>query len=285
MRVFAKRFYAFDPATRPVVAFDIEGNRNALITASSPGDLIVFVGTQGEPTAEHERGRLLGLAEFAWVAVDTADLTDPATLRPMDLNPDGSLAWPKGLPIVRAWRFPEPRFKLIDILKQQLTFEATVRAVLLDDNETRAVLALPRQEVWLSESAVQSRLLSLNADGAAGRPTTGPVPGDWTGMVSRDAGQEAWTYAFRFGRRALWKVGHAQDVTERLAQVNEHVPSEELSEQWSVVMRQRWPNSQQAYGMEQHVLRVLQHRRTRGERVRCSEAELQAAWAGAIASS
>lgn len=46
MRVFAKRFYGFDPVRQPVVGFGIEGNRDALITGSSPGDLIVFVGTQ-----------------------------------------------------------------------------------------------------------------------------------------------------------------------------------------------------------------------------------------------
>ncbi|CAO4145459.1 hypothetical protein LPLAFNJD_LOCUS1946 [Methylorubrum aminovorans] len=282
MRIFAKRFYGFDPLTRPVVAFGKEGNRDALITASSPGDLIVYVGTQGEPTVEAERGRLLGIAEFARVAVDARDLIDPATLRPFDLNPDGSLAWPKGLPILRAWRFQEPRLKLLDILREQLTYEATVRAVELDEVDTRAVLALPREEAVVPAHPVIERLTRLNDALGHGRPTTGPVPVIWTGVVSRDVGSEAWTYAMRFGRRNVWKVGHAQDTAVRLAQLNLHVPYEELGEKWELKLRQRWPDSVQAYAMEQRVFGSMTTYRTEGERLRCTEAQMQAGWTAAL---
>ena len=282
MRIFAKRFYGFDPLTRPVVAFGKAGNRDALIAASSPGDLIVFVGTQGEPTAETERGRLLGIAEFARVAVDARDLIDPATLHSFDVNPDGSLAWPKGLPILRAWRFKEPRLKLIDVLREQLTFEATVRAVELDEADARAVLALPREDAVVPPRPVIERLTKLNEALGHGCPTTGPVPTDWQGTVSRDIGSEAWTYAMRFGRRNLWKVGHAQDTAVRQAELNLHVPYEELGERWELRMRHPWPDSVQAYGMEQRIFRSMSAYRTEGERLRCTEAQLQSVWTSAL---
>jgi len=282
MRVFAKRFYGFSPETHPVIAFGKAGNRDALISASSPGDLVVFVGTQDEPTAEKERGRLLGIAEFARIAVDVRDVTDPERLRPSDFAPDGTLLWPKGLPILRAWRFAEPRLKLIDVLREQLTFEATVRAVLLDEVDAPAVLALPRVEVVVPLVPQVAKLLALNDALAFGRPTTGPTPGDWTGMVTRTAGVEAWTYAMRFGRRSVWKVGHAQDIEQRLKDVNKHVPLEETGEAWSLALKHRWPSSVDAHGMEQRVFTALSNQRTVGERINCSEGQMLSAWSRSI---
>lgn len=283
MRVFAKRFYGFSPETQPIVAFGRAGNRDALIAASAPGDLIVFVGTQDVPTVEAERGRLLGIAEFARVAVETRDVLDPATMRPSDFAPDGSLLWPKGLPILRAWRFDEPRLKLVDVLREQLTFEATVRAVELDDADARAVLALPRTALTIPLVPHVARLLALNDALAYGRPTTGPTPSDWAGTVTRMAAAEAWTYAMRFGRRAVWKVGHTQDVEQRLRDVNLHVPVEEIGEAWTLALKHRWPNSVDAHAMEQRVFRALTAFRTTGERVRCSEAQMLSAWSASLA--
>lgn len=283
MRVFAKRFYGFSPDSHPIVAFGKAGNRDALIAASSPGDLIVFVGTQDAPTPEAERGRLLGIAEFARVAVDVWDVLDPATMRPSDLAADGSLLWPKGLPILRAWRFDEPRLKLIDVLREQLTYEATVRAVELDEADTRAVLALPKSAVTIPLVPHLAKLLALNDALAFGRPTTGPLPGDWTGTVTRTARAEAWTYAMRFGRRGIWKIGHSQDVEQRLHEVNLHVPVEEIGEAWTLALKQRWPDSGSAYAMEQRVFQALSTFRTAGERVRCGEAQMLSAWSASIA--
>lgn len=282
MRVFAKRFYGFEPERHPVIAFGKGGNRDALILASEPGDLIVFVGTQDEPTASSERGRLLGIAEFARIPVDVRDVTDPAVMKPTDFASDGTLLWPKGLPMLRAWRFDEPRLKLIDVLHEQLTFEATIRAVELGAVDTTAVLALPRTEVPIPLVPHVAKLLALSNALAFGRPTTGPTPTDWSGTVTRSAHAEAWTYALRFGRRTLWKVGHTQDVDQRLRDVNEHVPYEETGENWSLALKQRWPDSIAAHAMEQRVFRALSSQRTTGERIRCSEAQMLSTWTASL---
>jgi hypothetical protein len=280
MKVFAKRFYEFDPVGYPVAVFGIEGNRDALISMSGPGDLLVFVGTLGEPTPVGERGRLLGLVEFAPIAVATEDFVDRTALRAHDLNPDGTLVWPKALPILRAWRFDDPRFKLIDVLKEQLTYEATVRAVLLDADDSAAVLALPKTEIVLPHSEARRKLLHLVA--AVAQPTTGPRPSDWFGEVSRRATETAYTYAMRFGGRDLWKIGHAQDLAARLQDINKHVPHEVLGEKWSIVMQQKWQSSVGAYEMEQRVLARLQTHRTEGERVLCPEIVVFTAWGSSL---
>jgi hypothetical protein len=117
---------------------------------------------------------------------------------------------------------------------------------------------------------------------AATGPTRGPVPSSWSGTVSRDANAAAATYAFRFGKRNVWKIGHAQDLRDRLLDVNKHIPHEVLGERWSTVYQQRWRTQKEAYEMEQRLLSLLAERRTEGERVRCTEDELQAVWVASM---
>jgi hypothetical protein len=131
VQVFAKRFWGFDPVRWPIISFGLEANRDALIQASMPGDLIAFIGTQSEPTAPEERGRFLGLAEIGRLPIDSLDVLDPANIRPVDYDANRRFKWPKAMPMLRAWRFlAKPR--VTEVLREQLTFEATVRAVRLD---------------------------------------------------------------------------------------------------------------------------------------------------------
>jgi hypothetical protein len=137
------------------------------------------------------------------------------------------------------------------------------------------------------------RLLELfpagNADGAppptaadpgtVGWPTTGPSPTSWSGTVSRNAERPSSTYVF--GARDLWKVGHATNVTDRLAEVNKHVPHEVLQEKWQIVLQHPSPTEADAYAMEQRVLRALRTPTCVGERVSCTRETLYRVWASA----
>ena len=135
-------------------------------------------------------------------------------------------------------------------------------------------------EIPASEALVKARLLdkALNPR----RPTTGPEPSSWEGSTGRDVNRSAFTYAFRFGRTDIWKIGHAIDVKERLKQVNCHIPPEAVPERWDAKFQQAWDSETDAYAMEQRVLRTLTASRTEGERVRCTEAELWTAWLAGI---
>jgi hypothetical protein len=161
VKIFAKRFYGFDPMTRPVIGFGFEADRDALIEASAPGDMIVFVGTMDEPTAQDDRGRLLGIAEFARIPVNAADLIEPRTFKSFELKPDGSLISAKALPMLRAWSL-NPKLKLLDVLQEELSVEATLKAVLLNQADSSVVLAIPRIEVTIPRSPMIDRLWVLS---------------------------------------------------------------------------------------------------------------------------
>lgn len=150
---------------------------------------------------------------------------------PHDYDEAGHFHWPKAIVMVRAWRsMPQP--VLLDVLAEQLPYHATSQAVLLDGGDADAVISLKAEDVEIpaSEALVKARLLdkALNP----GRPTTGPEPSSWEGSTGRDVNRTAFTYAFRFGRTDIWKIGHAIDVKERLKQVNCHIPPEAVPERW-----------------------------------------------------
>jgi hypothetical protein len=281
VQIFAKRFWGFDPAVWPIVSFSLDGNRNRLLRDSSPGDLVLFIGTEGEETEPDDRGRLLGLAEFGRNEIESADVLDVATLRPDAFDENGQLRWAKALPMVRAWRLLT-RPRVTEVLQRQLPYGATVRALLLDVTDTAAVLALPREEVLIPGVPALSRLRDLNDALKSSGPTTGPRPTSWTGSVQRDAETEAWTYAFRFGSKDIWKIGYAKDVAARLTEVNRHVPEEVIGEGWRLVLQHRWNTEAKAYEMEQRVLKALRTPASMFERVRCTRRQLESAWSASL---
>jgi hypothetical protein len=131
------------------------------------------------------------------------------------------------------------------------------------------------------EPSVAERHDISNEDNAG--PTTGPAPSSWTATVEHSINAPAWTYALRFGDRQLWKVGQAEDLVGRLNDVRRHVPEEVLHEQWRMAFRQRWADATLAHRMEQKIFELLATRRTIGERIKCSELELETAWTAAAA--
>lgn len=276
MKVFAKRSHRFNPASYPFVGFKFSENRDALVAASSPGDRLVLVGAQDAATEVEDRGRLLGMIEFGHVPIDLDDSAVRATINPTLPWAVESQARPKALPILRAWSFDRPRLKLIDVLKEQLAFEAISKVVTLDDADSRIVLTLPRTEVRINPPSELARLRH-HAFPPAG-PTVGPAPTDWVGTISHAPQGEAWTYALKFGMRPVWKIGWSQDTEARLEEINRHVPFEVTGERWCLRLRQRWESAEAAYEMEQRVLYALRSRRTKGERVICEAAELMSAW-------
>lgn len=280
MQIFATRVWGFDPKGWPIICFHREGDRDALVRSSRPGDRIVFVGTKTEETEPEDRGRLLGIAEIGRTAVDSDDVIDLSTVNSIALDDNGRIRWPKALPMLRAWRFIEPP-PVTEVLRHQLGYEATSRAVLLSHDDAAAILLIPSEEIPVTEAPAikhQRKLQSALQSGA----TTGPRPSTWTGETGRDASEASFTYAFQFGKRDVWKIGHAKDVKARLAEVNKHVPSEVLGEMWKVVLSHRWPCENDAYDMEQRVLAALRTPTSIGERVSCGKSKLESVWTTAL---
>ena len=279
MKLFATRIWGFDPFNWPVVTFGLDGNRDNLLRKSRAGDAVVFVGTQGEPTQEHERGRLLGIAQFGRSPVDTLDILDEANISPDDYDERGRFKWPKALLMTRAWRFTDqPLPRLHDVLEKQLPYNAVAQAVELNEVDTQSVRSLSAKQASLPDTKIFNDFLRLDTALSQGKPTTGVIPSSWQSTIERTLGKASVTYAFQFGKTDCWKIGHTNDVQRRLKEVNQHVPFEVLNSKWVISMQQKWPDENMAFDMEQSILTSLTKYRTSGERIQCSQSVLHNAW-------
>ena len=281
-KVFIKRFWGFHPDTWPLISFSEMSARDALIQESGPSDLIAYVGTKGEPTREEDQGIILGLAEFSGRKINDSlalmrEINPDIRKDERNFSKDGTFKWPYGLPVVRAWRFPD-RPVLTDIM-EQLPYSATIRAILLSPENQKKIMALKREELIIHPAINDFRDMS-DALGKSG-PTNGPAPSSWSKTVSRDIEGAALTYACQFGDRDIWKIGWAKDIDARLKDINTHIPHEVINEKWAMVWKHTWPTQDLAYKMEQIVLGLLSDKRTEGERVCCSKDELDTAWKSA----
>jgi hypothetical protein len=281
LKIFATRVWGFDPVRWPVITFGLAASRDKLIRDSEPGDKILFIGTKSKPTPKEMQGKLLGIAEIGRRAVDTLDVVGPDARGPWDFDERGLFRWPKGIMMLRAWRF-DPMPELLEVLAAQLPYNATPQAVLLSEQDAVEVMKLEVFRVDLPDTQIAKSERLLDKALAAGRPTTGPMPVSWTGSTARDINRKAFTYAFRFGHSKVWKIGHTVDLAARLKQVNQHIPSEVIPGLWGEVYRHPWDNEADAYAMEQRILNTLQRYRTEGERLQCTEDELWSAWKAAI---
>ena len=281
MKLFATRVWGFGFARLPLATFGGKGNLGRLLPLAKRGDRLVFVGTQTERTAPEHQGRILGMAEIGFEPLRTLDLVEREALDPRDFDAAGNFKFPHAVATTRVWQF-EPAPVLTQLLSRQLTMVATAGVEEIDDPaDVAAVLALNAVEIDLPPLPVLARMRRLND---ALRNTTGPRPTDASYNVDRSGTDgEAWAYALQFGSRNVWKIGWADDIDERCAAVNQHIPIELGGlEQWTAKFRQRMKNREAAYKMEQRVLTLLDAKRKGFERVHCAQADLQSVWARAF---
>lgn len=277
MRVFAKWFFGFDPVRWPWITFTRGGCTN-LLNESSPGDVVVFVGSKGEATRQDGRGRVLGAAQFGWKKRNSLEVLNRESLGPYHFNERGEFRWPNALPILKAWGFPE-KPNIIDLLGHQLPPHAQTYAVVLDEADTEKILTLEWQELAaLPDPQLEEQHAAL-AGFDLGRHARGPAPTNVTGTFARNADQPASTYVFRFGKENIWKIGWAIDAQARLVEVNKHIPIEAPGQQrWEIVQNKPCASTKEAYQIEQRALGSLTQFPIIGERVQCPEGELQRAW-------
>ncbi|MDR3561963.1 MAG: hypothetical protein P4N59_11090 [Negativicutes bacterium] len=280
MKIFIKRFWGFDPIYWPIVAFSLKGSLDRLLSLAEPGDLMAFVGTQGDQTKLEDRGRLLGFAEFGRNPFHSRQALPPQSFADAEKGSNGDIKWPHAVLITRAWKFTDvPPPVMTEVLGRQLPMAAMSNAILLSMDEQRRVLALPRNEVDVGiTQAIRDERDRIAAAIGPGGGTMGPLPSSFSTTMVRDAFREACTYAYRFGNLNVWKVGWAHDPVERLKNLNNHVPYEVLHQKWEGGWTQKWASAEQAYAMEQRILQSFADSDRYGERVHCTEAQLEAAW-------
>jgi hypothetical protein len=202
MKIFIKRFWGFDPIYWPIVAFSLKGSLETLLSESKPGDLMAFVGTKGGETAQEDRGRLLGLAEFGRSPFHSRQALPPQSFAKAEKGLNGDIKWPHAVLITRAWRFTDvPLPVMTKVLGRQLPMTAMSNAVPLGMDEQRRVLALQREEIDVGlTQAIRDERDKIAAEVGLGG-TMGPVPSSFSTTMVRGAFREASTYAYRFGNR------------------------------------------------------------------------------------
>lgn len=277
--MFIKRFWGFG-AHWPIISFGQKGSLNALLAKSAPGDLMAFVGTLGDQTVPHERGRLLGIAEFGRRKLHSREALPADTFASTTKGSNGDIKWPHAVVMTRAWKFTDaPLPVMTEVIGHQLSMAARSNAVLLSLDEQARVLALARAEIDVAVTRAIWDERERIADAVGPGGTMGPIPTSFTATVVKDAFKEASTYAYRFGTKNVWKVGWAHDPVQRLGELNKHVPSEVLDNQrWGGGWTQKWASADQAYAMEQRILTSFSADEKFGERVLCTPDAFEAAW-------
>lgn len=280
MKLFATKVWgtALDQGV-PLATFGSSGHLNRLLKLARHGDRLVFVGTKTSRTPPDFQGRILSMAEFGFQPLRSLDHLRKEDLDPRDFDEKGNFKFPFGVPIVRGWMF-ETKPLVNDVIRQKLTMLSTPGVEeIVDAADAAAILKLRQHEVALPPIPQLAKMLAINN---LLRPTTGPTPSDASYEVTKSAQETSFTYAMRYGTTDIWKVGHSTNVMDRLSTINQHIPFEIGATQWKVELQQKWPDAVTAHTMEQRVFELLANKRTTGERLSCTMAELGTAWQQAI---
>ena len=278
-KVFAKKYWDFDPSLCPAIPLRDEKTRERLIKESRPGDLFLFVATKTKDvTPADKRGRMLGIVEFDRIPVSAEGLIAPGKRKnPRDYDKSGNYKWPYGVPIVRAWEFTPPP-DASKFLEKNLSRHTYRYIEELDEEDVKRVLALDREEIDISGARERLQQAGIQKAFLPSRPTRGPSPSSGLIGYTRENEGPAETYAMRFGQRNIWKIGYSGNIGRRFKEVNGHIPHEVLGEYWEFFLTKKWRSSTAAHKMEQRVLDLLEDKRTDRERVKCTKGELLQAW-------
>jgi hypothetical protein len=276
--MFIKLFYGFGVPELPLITFGQPQAAQKLIRDAAPGDFLLFAATKNRKTRNpNERGRLLGAAQFGSEIVPVETLVDASLLR-AEFMENGQYRWPEAIPMLQAWRFELAPFTSEVILDRVIARNASNYALKLSNADRERVEALKWVEVPLPSTQEHVRQREEMERRLAGRSRPGPIarPGEY--IANRAPKPEAWTYAARFGDTPIWKIGHATDLRNRIAQLNAHVPVEWLQQEWKIFFLEGWKSQEHALNMEQAVLDALAQCPIERERVRCSPEILRSAW-------
>ncbi len=250
MTVYLTKVWGFGEPCGPL-QFSMEGWRDRARAELKPGDLVILVGTKGEPTDERSRGRVLGMMEPTTQIVLSMDFDLPTD--PHDFNDEGQYRWPFGLVNLRAWEIPA-RPLLAEISTRSFGMDAASGLVALTDEEAAKVMQLHREEVELLQP-VRARA-RIEGEEAARRRAAPPPTTMRTGVMHvRRA--PAYTYAMTIegASNLAFKIGWAFDFQERQRQFNLYALPQLNGLRYRTLLQHLWGTARAAFQMEQAVLR------------------------------
>jgi hypothetical protein len=276
MTMYMTKVWGFSTPSGPL-QFGANGRRETARQILKPGDLVVLVGTKGQETSSDKQGRILGILEPTTEVVSSLDFE--LQKRDIDFDEDGNYRWPFGLLVRKAWRFDHPLQLFEDVSSRQFSMDAASGIVALTDDEAAKILKFPRKEVQtLSPIRVRARIEGHEKARRRGAPP--PTTTRRGVMHMRHA--PAYTYAMVIQRASIecFKIGWAFDYRARQREFNLAAVPDIGGVKYEIRLEHLWETAQQAFEMEQELLRQFDSARHRSNReiIQVEFKVLQAAW-------
>lgn len=239
--VWLRAFWGFAPWEDGYVGWTRRADRDKVLEAAAPGDLVVIYGADAAETQAADRRQVLGVLQIEPEPIMDADKSSEAALRE---KRDRGWAdrWTHGLPVRRAWRI-ERRIELRHLATETYT-PSRARVIAsqgarLTEAETRTILQLPVTEVPVfGEPPLHEAAPPTLALREALAPSRGVEPSFGTRTSLHEDGSNK-LYLARFGGnaaallgrpasalhgRSLVKAGFSNDPKRREGELNSGLP-------------------------------------------------------------
>lgn len=249
MTVYLTKVWGFREPCGPL-QFSMEGWRDRARAELKPDDLVILVGTKGDPTDTGDRGRILGMMEPTTQIVLSMDFDLPT--REVHFNDAGEYRWPYGLLNRRAWRIPT-RPLLEEVSTRPFAMDAVSGIVLLTGEEAAKVMRLPREEVELLQP-IRARVRIEGEETARRRGAPPPTTTRRGVMHLRRAPAYTYAMAIEDASRVAFKIGWAFDFQARQRQFNLYALPELKGVRYRTRLQHLWGTARAAFNMEQAIL-------------------------------
>jgi len=269
LRLFIGRFWSCRPEHLPFITFARAVYRDSLLAASAVGDRIAMVVTRKESVNPQNRGLLLGMAEIGAHPVDTADIADSAAMTPREWL-GGKPRCPKAIPMLRAWRFLQPRI-LPSVIDAALPQTTGGPAILLTAKQATKLTAFPYEAVALGQTRWLIKGVPPANDGARGGNASASGDGAATG-------EQGEVLALRFGSWDVWRVGNSFDAERTVEAMNRNIPWSVTQESWAILYRQPVSSEVDAFAYEMKLMERLKEHQIAGGFFACSTATIERVW-------
>lgn len=277
MATFLTKVWGIDEPCGPLQFGEAGWRERARRLLTGGPHRVVMVGTMGEQTPEHWRGRILGMMEPTTEPVMSLDF--PLSTRTADFTGE-TYKWPFALHNRRAWKFEEPLTLLTDLTDQKFHMDAAAGIVPINDDLAHKIMELAHVEIELLRSVVTAQDRVSGETGTSRRNS--PVPTTTRRGVMHMRRARAETYCFRIagGEGSYFKVGWAFEHTLRRRQFNRAALPALGGLRYVPLWCEAWDTAKLAYRMEQAVLRSLDACRhpDNHEVVKASETVMLSAW-------
>ncbi len=258
MTVYLTKVWGFREPAPPLTFSELKKREEAQRKLKS-GDIVVLVGTTGEPTKKEERGRILGIMEPTIDPVMTLDFDIPH--REHDYDKDGNFKWPYALFNKRAWKIINPPL-LAQISNRHFEGYESVKGIVpLTDEEAAKIINLRKEEVQLLTPTIRAR---ARIEGhATARKKSSPPPTTKRNGVMHMRRAPAYTYVMEIigTKDSAFKIGWAFDYEVRQRQFNQSSMPEIGGLQYKTILHNLFNTAREAYDMEQRLLKHFDKKR------------------------